>query len=47
MWGMDRESVRGWMEGGREGEEACCFKSSGDNKQDEKSMEGSMKEMSF
>ena len=34
------------MEGG-EGEEACCFKSRGDNREDEKSMVGSMKEMSF
>lgn len=40
---MDRGSVKGW----REGEEACCFKSRGDNREDEKSMEGSMKEMSF
>lgn len=42
----------GWTEGvledgGREGEEACCFKSRGDNREDEKSMEGSMEEMSF
>lgn len=34
-------------DGGREGEEACCFKSRGDNREDEKSMEGSVKEMSF
>lgn len=41
--GMDRCSVGGR----REGEEACCFKSSGDNREDEKSIEGSIKEMSF
>lgn len=43
-WGMDRESVK---DGGRAEEEACCFKSKGDNREDEKSMKGSMKEMSF
>jgi len=42
----------GWTEGvfeggGRDGEEACCFKSRGDYREDEKSMQGSMKEMSF
>lgn len=41
-WGMDRGSVRVGREGGWEGEEACCFKSRGDNREDEKSMEGSM-----
>lgn len=44
---MDRDSVRGWMgEGGGWGG-SCCFKSRGDNSEDAKSMEGSMKEMSF
>ena len=45
-WGMDRGSIGGGREGGRV-KEACCFKSRGDNREDEKSMEGSMKEMSF
>lgn len=42
----------GWTEGlfqdrGRDGEEACCFDSRGDHRENEQSMEGSMKEMSF
>lgn len=45
---MDRDSVRGWMgERGWVGGGSCCFKSRGDNSEDAKSMEGSMKEMSF
>lgn len=36
----------GWEKGGGWGG-SCCFKSRGDNSEDAKSMEGSMKEMSF
>lgn len=34
--------MRGQLGSVREEEEACCFKSKGDNREDEESMEGSM-----
>lgn len=43
--GDGQRGVKGCKEGGKE--EACRFKSTGDNREDEKSMHGSMMEMCF